>query len=193
MLILADNALAELPDYIAALINLRTLDLGHNQLAELPDALGQLAGLTDYLYLHDNKLTALRESLFTRMIRLRYLNVSDNQLARLPDSIGNLWSLEELKSRWESADVLAHVVWRPGAAARAAPARQPAGTPCLHALRALPRLSYLDSLRGNPFLELPHWVVEWPNLQKLDLRWVRLSSVSPAIAALEERGCRVLL
>ncbi len=33
-LILADNALAELPDGIGALTNLRTLDLGHNLLAE---------------------------------------------------------------------------------------------------------------------------------------------------------------
>ena len=57
-LILADNGLAELPEQIGALTSLRTLDLGHNLLTDLPESLGQLTGLTDYLYLHDNKLTA---------------------------------------------------------------------------------------------------------------------------------------
>src|SRR6185369_15319377 len=97
-LILADNGLAELPEGIGALTKLRTLDLGHNVLEDLPESLGQLADLADYLYLHDNRLTALRESLFTRLIRLRYLNVSDNRLAALPASIGNLSSLEELRA-----------------------------------------------------------------------------------------------
>ncbi|MGH9140547.1 MAG: leucine-rich repeat domain-containing protein, partial [Vicinamibacterales bacterium] len=73
-LMLADNQLTELPPAIAALTSLRTLDLGHNLLTELPESLSLLTALTDYLYLHDNKLTALRESLFVRMIRLRYLN-----------------------------------------------------------------------------------------------------------------------
>jgi Leucine-rich repeat (LRR) protein len=59
-------------------------------------------------------------------------------------------------------------------------------------LSGLPRLAYLD-LRGNPFTELPDWIVEWPNLQKLDLRWVKLSSIPAAVGVLEDRGCRVLL
>ena len=71
-LILADNALTELPDDIGTLASLRTLDLGHNLLTEVPESLAKLTALTDYLYLHDNRLTELRESLFTRMIRLRY-------------------------------------------------------------------------------------------------------------------------
>lgn len=107
-LILADNSLAELPEAIGALTRLRTLDLGHNHLADLPESLGRLTGLTDYLYLHDNRLSALRESLFARLIHLRYLNVSGNQLTH-------------------------------------------------------------------------------------DLRWVRLTSIPPAVAILEDRGCRVLL
>jgi hypothetical protein len=123
-LILADNGLAELPEAIGALTNLHTLDLGHNQLADLPESLGQLTGLSDYLYLHDNRLTALRESLFARLIRLRYLNVSHNRLTRLPDTIGNLWSLEEFRADNNQLDALPKS-FEGLAAARAAPAQQP--------------------------------------------------------------------
>ena len=56
-LVLADNGLSDLSDRIGGLKKLRMLDLGHNKLAGLPDALGDLSGLTDFLYLHDNGLT----------------------------------------------------------------------------------------------------------------------------------------
>ena len=49
------------------------------------------------------------------------------------------------------------------------------------------------SICANLFTELPDWIVEWPNLQKLELRWLKPSSVPAAVGALEERGCRVLL
>ena len=55
-LILAGNALTELPPEINGLQNLRTLDLGHNLLTDLPPELGDIRSLTDFLYLHDNRL-----------------------------------------------------------------------------------------------------------------------------------------
>jgi Leucine-rich repeat (LRR) protein len=58
-LILADNGLSEVSDRMGLLRNLRTLDLGHNKLANVPEALGDLAGLTGFLYLHDNRLTSV--------------------------------------------------------------------------------------------------------------------------------------
>ena len=58
-LVLADNGLTELSDRIGALRRLRMLDLGHNRLTLVPDAMGDLEDLTDFLYLHDNRLTAL--------------------------------------------------------------------------------------------------------------------------------------
>ena len=41
-LVLAENALAEMPECIGRLTRLRMLDLGHNHLTRLPDALGDL-------------------------------------------------------------------------------------------------------------------------------------------------------
>src|SRR5262249_4902506 len=77
-LVLADNDLTEVSDQIGRLRHLRMLDLGHNLLASVPDALGEIEGLSDFLYLHDNRLATLPESL-ARLTRLRYLNISDNQ------------------------------------------------------------------------------------------------------------------
>jgi hypothetical protein len=39
------------------------LDLGHNQLTSVPEALVDLNALTDFLYLHYNRLTLLPSSL----------------------------------------------------------------------------------------------------------------------------------
>src|SRR6266853_3706190 len=74
-LVLADNELSEVSGEIGRLKKLRMLDLGHNQLTRVPDALGDLDGLTDFLYLHDNRLTALPPAI-ERLSKLRYLNIS---------------------------------------------------------------------------------------------------------------------
>ena len=96
-LVLADNALCEVSERIGRLKKLRMLDLGHNELTRVPDALAVLNGLTDFLYLHDNRLTSLPSSL-ARLTRLRYLNISENALAALPESVCGMASLIELRA-----------------------------------------------------------------------------------------------
>jgi Leucine rich repeat len=95
-LILAENDLIEVSERIAGLRSLRTLDLGHNLLTNVPQALGDLEGLSDFLYLHDNRLTSLPESL-GRLGRLRYLNISENAFKMLPECICNMKGLIELR------------------------------------------------------------------------------------------------
>jgi Leucine-rich repeat (LRR) protein len=56
-LVLADNDLTEVSERVGDLSELRMLDLGRNRLRELPISLGRLEGLSDFLYLHDNRLT----------------------------------------------------------------------------------------------------------------------------------------
>ena len=68
-LVLADNDLTEVSERVGDFSKLRTLDLGHNRLRELPITLGRLEGLSDFLYLHDNQLTQLPDSL-SRLQRL---------------------------------------------------------------------------------------------------------------------------
>jgi len=97
VLILAENALTSLSEEIGRLTNLRTLDLGHNRLENLPRTFSKLKGLRDYLYLHDNRLTALDDGVFEGFGELRYLNLSGNAGLRLPGSIAKLNKLEELR------------------------------------------------------------------------------------------------
>src|SRR3984893_4583654 len=56
VLIVANNQLRALPEELGALRQLRMLDAGHNRIADLPRSFAKLAALTDYLYLHDNRL-----------------------------------------------------------------------------------------------------------------------------------------
>jgi Leucine-rich repeat (LRR) protein len=72
VLILAGNELFEVSERVGNLKRLRTLDLGHNRLTQAPDSLGDLDGLADFLYLHDNQLASLPCSL-GRLKKLRYL------------------------------------------------------------------------------------------------------------------------
>ena len=95
-LVLADNGLREISPEIARLKNLRMLDLGHNQLTSVPEALGDLAALTDFLYLHDNELSTLPSSI-SRLTRLRYLNISENQFDELPECVCKMAGLLELR------------------------------------------------------------------------------------------------
>jgi Leucine-rich repeat (LRR) protein len=62
----------------------------------VPDELGELSALTDFLYLHDNQLTELPQSL-GRLTGLRYLNVGENNLTELPETAGGMASLIELR------------------------------------------------------------------------------------------------
>jgi hypothetical protein len=63
----------------------------------LPEAIGDLEGLTDFLYLHDNRLTELPGSM-AKLNRLRYLNISKNGFAAWPDLLGGLAGLVELRA-----------------------------------------------------------------------------------------------
>jgi hypothetical protein len=74
----------------------RLLDLGHNKLTYQPEALGDLEGLTDTLYLHDNRLATLPQSL-QRLVTPRYLNRNENAFEALPEAVSHMQSLIELR------------------------------------------------------------------------------------------------
>src|SRR5208282_5344010 len=96
-LVLADNELEEVSGRIGGLKLLRMLDLGHNRLARVPESLGEIEGLADFLYLHDNRLSSLPASL-ERLTKLRYLNISGNAFEVFPECVSRMASLIELRA-----------------------------------------------------------------------------------------------
>jgi Leucine-rich repeat (LRR) protein len=143
-LVLADNELSEVSEYIARLKRLRMLDLGHNKLARLPDGLADLDGLTDFLYLHDNQLSSLPTCL-ERLTKLRYLNISENKFEALPECISNMSGLIELRA---SDNLLASLP---------------------DSIRHLSRLRELH-LRNNKLSSLPESMNKLHELRQIDLR-----------------------
>src|SRR5947209_8222047 len=55
----SNNKLTSIPDTIRNLKGVRLVDLAHNEIRSLPEGIGELDGLSDYLYLSDNKLAEL--------------------------------------------------------------------------------------------------------------------------------------
>jgi len=70
--------------------------IGHNKLAAVPDALGDLDALSDFLYLHDNRLRSLPPSL-QRLKKMRYLNIGENAFEGLPDCVCGMSGPIELR------------------------------------------------------------------------------------------------
>jgi len=75
-----DRGLTKLPDDVVRLATVRVLDAGHNQIAEVT----ALPEVTDFLYLHDNRIRSIP---FRTLGRLKYLNLGDNPLDPLGDEI----------------------------------------------------------------------------------------------------------
>lgn len=72
------------------------LDLGHNKLTRVPESLADIEGLSDFLYLHDNRLTSLPLSL-GRLTKLRYLNIAENAFEVFPECASSMSSLIEAR------------------------------------------------------------------------------------------------
>ena len=149
-LVLADNDLTEISADIGRLKRLRMLDLGHNALPSVPESLGDLASLSDFLYLHDNRLKSLPASL-DRLKRLRYLNISENQFEVLPDCICGMIGLVELRVSDNPLTALPDAVGQ------------------LTALREL-------HLRNTKIAYLPETIASLVDLRQIDLRGAPLKS-----------------
>lgn len=187
-LVLADNGLAEVSARIGGLRRLRMLDLGHNQLTDVPRELGEVEGLRDFLYLHDNRLSSLPGSL-ARMKALRYLNISENAFDTIPECVCGMAGLMELRASDNQIESLPDSIVRL-ARLRELHLRNNKLTRLPDAIGALMELRQID-LRGNPLRELPASLATLPRLEKLDLRWVETLMLPVWIDELEARGCVV--
>jgi Leucine-rich repeat (LRR) protein len=134
--------LTELPESLAELTELRSLNLSRNELTMLPEWLGQLTQLQS-LYLSHNQLAMLPEWL-GQLTQLQSLNLSHNQLAILPEWLGQL---TELRSLHLSSDQL---------------------TALPYSFTELTQLETLD-LSYNDLATTPEWLCHFNRLESLDL------------------------
>jgi Leucine-rich repeat (LRR) protein len=188
VLILADNCLTEISPRIGGLTSLRTLDLGHNRLHCVPEEIGNLAELSDFLYLHDNRLDSLPASI-ERLQKLRYLNISQNLFSDFPSSICSLSNLFELRATDNQLSTLPESI-AGLSKLRELHLRNNRLTTLPSEIGSISELRQID-LRGNPLESLPGSIAELPRLEKLDLRWVSTLQPPAWLATLEARGCLV--
>jgi Leucine-rich repeat (LRR) protein/GTPase SAR1 family protein len=86
--------ITEIPDSIANLTNLTSLNLSVNQITEIPESIVNLTNLTS-LDLRWNKITEIPDSI-ANLTNLTSLNLSVNQITEIPESIANLTNLTNL-------------------------------------------------------------------------------------------------
>ena len=177
------RGLTRLPEEVWRHGEIRVLDAGHNQIAEVP----ALPLVTDFLYLHDNRIRSIP---YTNLERLKYLNLGDNPLDPLTDNIAALAGLEELRLENSGLTALPDAIGRLGALVELALRGNTLST-LPDSMRHLARLTQLD-LRSNRFATLPECLAGLPRLAKLDLRWNGELALPPWIGALRTRGCCVL-
>ena len=187
-LILADNGLTEISEQVAWLKQLRMLDLGHNEITQIPGAFGNLESLTDFLYLHDNKLNALPSSL-SKLTKLRYLNISENAFDVLPECVCSMSGLIELRAGDNLLPSLPASIGRLSRL-RELHLRNNKLTTLPESIANMQDLRQID-LRGNPLTQLPSTLADMPRLAKLDLRWTPSLEPPEWFNTLESRGCVV--
>jgi Leucine-rich repeat (LRR) protein len=156
---LSDMELTELPESVARLTRLRSLNVSKNQLTTLPKALGQLTQLRS-LNVSKNQLTTLPKAL-GQLTQLQTLRLYLNQLTALPEWLGQLTQLQML-SLW--GNQLTHLP---------------------ESLGRLTRLQTLDLSRSE-LTALPEWVCQLTQLQTLDLTDNQLTALPESLDRLTQ-------
>jgi Leucine-rich repeat (LRR) protein/GTPase SAR1 family protein len=151
------NYLTTLPDTLANLRRLQTLDLSRNHLTTLPEWLGQLTNLQS-LYLNGLKLSTLPEWL-GQLTNLQTLYLSYTNLSILPEWLGQLTNLQTLHLSYTNLSTLPP--W-------------------------LGRLTNLHSLHlnYNKLNTLPEWLGQLTNLQSLDVSYNNINTLPKSLGQL---------
>jgi C-terminal of Roc, COR, domain/Ras of Complex, Roc, domain of DAPkinase/Leucine rich repeat len=157
---LGGHGLGTLPEWLGRFTQLRSLDVSRNRLDALPNWLPELTQLTS-LHLSGNRLTALPETL-GKLVLLRSLDVSRNELKELPKSVVNLINLDSI--------AIGSNPWSPA--------------PLFELLERLPNLTSLNMAYSSGQIA-PH-VSRLKNLRSLSVQGFNLTSVPDSILNLKK-------
>ena len=155
---LSGLGLTEIPESVAQLRQLQTLNLHNNKLMTLPESLSQLHRLQS-LDLSSNQLTALPDSI-DQLNEPQSINLYNNLLSGLPEPIGRLQQLQILDLRYNQLTMLPEFIGK------------------LQQLQCL-------YLIGNKLTTLPESIGQMQRLQRLDLRDNQLNYLPESILQLK--------
>lgn len=151
--------LEELPQEIAQLASLKTLNINHNSLAVLPDWITNLGNLQS-INLWGNSLATLPENIGA-LKKLKKLQLEGNNIEKLPESLGDLSNLEELVLESNGLEELPESVTK------------------------LSQLKVLD-LGRNPLKKLPETIGNLTNLTRLNLTYTQVKTLPASIGKLKK-------
>ena len=179
-LVLTRNDLTELPPWIGQLTNLKALDLSENQLVTLPDSFGELKQL-ESLNLTFNELDTLPEFL-VQLTNLESLGLSNLPLKDVPEGLSNLTRLRSLDLSGTDLEEIPSWLGRlrkletldlSDGQFRMLP-------DTLNRLTALNRLD----LSINQLTNLPEWLGDLTELRRLELYQNKLKSLPASLEKL---------
>ncbi|KAK8937082.1 hypothetical protein KSP39_PZI011803 [Platanthera zijinensis] len=174
---LSENSLLSLPTAIGFLSSLTELSFRANRITELPNSMGDLLSLS-HLNMAANQISSLPMFL-GKLVNLVELNCSSNKLSSLPDAIGQLIHLKKLNIEANNIEEIPHTI---GNCKSLAEFRADYNhLKCLP--EAIGRLEFLEviSVRYNNIKGLPTTVASLSRLREIDASFNELESLPESL------------
>ena len=179
---LSDNQITEIPEAIANLTQLQELNLRNNQITESPEAIANLTQLQE-LNLSDNQIIEFPEAI-ANLIQLQELNLSHNEITEIPEAIATLTQLQTLYlSRNQITEIPAEIASLSQLQQLSLSVNQIREIPEM--IVNLTKLQQL-SLTGNHISEIPKEIVSLSQLQYLNLHNNQITEIPEEIASLSQ-------
>lgn len=174
---LYSNTISVLDDKIGECVKLREFDISSNKLTALPVTMGQLSQLLN-LSLARNKLVTIPAQLAQGMVALQELNLSDNKIKFLPEELGCLVSLRKLIvnnnrcTQFPDIRAMTSLQWLE------------LGNNRLIEFPLVPDSLVLLNLFSNNIKDVPAWLGDMPQLQRLDVSYNRIKALPAELVKL---------
>jgi Leucine-rich repeat (LRR) protein/serine/threonine protein phosphatase PrpC len=174
---LYSNTISVLDDKIGECVKLREFDISSNKLTQLPVTMANLSQLLN-LSLARNKLVTIPAQLAQGMAALQELNLSDNKIKFLPEELGCLVSLRKLIvnnnrcTQFPDIRAMTSLQWLE------------LGNNRLIEFPLVPDSLVLLNLFSNNIKDVPAWLGDMPQLQRLDVSYNRIKALPAELVKL---------
>ncbi|MBE9107669.1 leucine-rich repeat domain-containing protein, partial [Nostoc cf. edaphicum LEGE 07299] len=177
---LGSNQITQIPEAIANLTNLTTLNLGSNQITQIPEAIANLTNLTT-LNLGSNQITQIPEAI-ANLTNLTTLNLGSNQITQIPEAIANLTNLTTLNLGSNQITQIPEAI----ANLTNLTTLNLGSNQIIQIPEAIANLTNLTTLNlgSNQIIQIPEAIANLTNLTTLNLGSTQITQIPEAIANL---------